>query len=434
MASFRARLSRLGPPPPTQPPASEPAPKASSATASVEVLRERIAALVARGHDRAPRRAADPANGELPFVRIETPAGPLYRRVVRYPASHRVGRFAVADAKSADPTLIALLALDPSLAAIDPRSILYVDTETTGLAGGTGTVAFLLGMARFEEDGAFVLEQLLLRQLGEEAPILARLAAEVERAGCLASYNGKSFDLPLLRSRLVMSRLAALPPRPHLDLVHVARRVHRGRLRSMHLAGVEEHVLGYVRVDDVPSGEVVARYRHFLRTGDDSALLGVVIHNEWDIVTLAALVGLYGAPLGSLVAQDLAGVARTLRRARSLDRADEMANEAVTRGGGTDALRERAAIARARGERDRAIGDLEALLAQVDDPVARLDLAKLYEHHLGAPGAALALLEGATPEDPARAEHRRGRLREKVRRDVQASLPGLPKRRKRRTN
>lgn len=432
--SLRSRLSRLGSPPaapppgpPTGPPA-EPRVEPSADTLSIGALRDRIAAVVARGRDRTPTVIADPSAGELPFTRHETSSGPLYRRIVRYPGTHRVGRFCVQDARTADAGMLALLALDPTLADVDPAGLLYLDTETTGLAGGTGTVPFLLGMARFEDDGALVLEQLLLRRLGEEAPILERLLTEVQRASAFVSYNGKSFDLPLLRSRLVMARLPPLPPLPHLDLVHVARRVHRDRLRSANLVGVEEHVLGYVRVGDVPGGEVVERYRHFLRTGDDSALVGVVDHNEWDIVALAALVGLYGAPFGAMHAEDLAGVARTLRRARSLDLAADAATEAVERGGGAVALRERAEVARARGERDRAVTDLERLVVEVDHAGDRLALAKLYEHHVGAPEAALALVLRGTTEGEAATKKRADRLGAKAKRKAQGTLPGVRRR------
>lgn len=389
--------------------------------------------------DRRKPAPHDPARSELPFVRIETPAGPLYRRVIHYVNTHRMGRFSVMDAYDADAAMLALLALDPALAALDTRGFLYLDTETTGLAGGTGTVPFLIGMARFEDVGAgkaLVLEQLLLRQLGEEAPMLERLLREAERASCFVSYNGKSFDLPLLRTRLVMNRMPALPERPHLDLVHVARRVHQKRLGACKLTQVEQQVLGFIRENDVPSGEVVARYRHFLRTGDDGALLGVVEHNAWDIVALAALVGIYGAPMVSLEGGDLVGVSRTLRRARALDEAIDVASEAVAKGGGALALRERAEVARARGERDRAVADLEQVVAGVDDPEARLALAKLYEHHVKAPASALALVEQGTSEQPEQAGKRATRLRKKLAASPQAPLPGVdgapPKRTRRR--
>lgn len=355
------------------------------------------------------KKPADPSFLDLPFARVETDRGPLYRRVLRYGLSHRVGRFAVADAKRAEMGMVALLARDPSLAGVDPRGLLYVDTETTGLAGGTGTVPFLVGMARFEDE-ELVLEQLLLRQLGEEEPILTRLSEEVHRASALVSYNGKSFDLPLLRTRLVLSRIEPLPPVPHLDLVHLARRVHGTRVKPCTLVAIENEVLGYERHGDIPGGEVVSRYRHFLRTGDESALVEVIDHNAWDIVALSALVGLYGGPLSALPDLDLVGAARSLRTAGSPEEADRLADLAVSRGVGADALRERALAKQAQGERDQAVTDFEAVLADTDDPSVRLALAKLYEHHVKHFDRALELVVQGTGEaEPAR-EKRRARL------------------------
>lgn len=400
------------PPPPTDdPPAPSVEPAAESPRGVAEALRLEIAKILAK--PLVKRVAHHPNEGELPFLRLETPSGPLYRRTLRYGIAHRVGRFSVQDGRSADMSMVALLGLDPSLAAVDPQGLLYVDTETTGLAGGTGTVPFLVGAAYFEE-GTLVLEQLLLRQLGEEAPILERFLALVTRASGLVSYNGKSFDLPLIRTRLVLSRLPPLPEKPHVDLVHLARRVHGKRLGACKLTTVEEKVLGFVREGDIPGGEVVQRFRHFLRTGDEGALVAVVDHNAWDIVALASLLGLYGAPLGSMHAADLVGVSRTLRRSRDFEAASTVAEAAVTEGGGAAALVERAEVLRARGERDRAILDLEAALAQVDDRDARLSLAKLFEHHARAPEAALALLSQPTNEADDAHRRRVARLEAKV--------------------
>src|SRR5690606_10056066 len=148
------------------------------------------------------------------------------------------------------------------LAACDPRRALYLDTETTGLAGGAGTVAFLVGLS-FLEDGDLVTEQFLLRRMGEEAAIVARLSERIEQASMLVSFNGKSFDVPLLRTRAVMSRMPALPERPHLDLVHVARRLHKRRLGSCNLTTIEQRILGFRRQGDIPSSEIAPRYAHF---------------------------------------------------------------------------------------------------------------------------------------------------------------------------
>jgi tetratricopeptide (TPR) repeat protein len=382
---------------------------------SLDQLRDRIATILARTPAPAPR--ADPTRGELPFVVEHTEHGPLYVRRVRSLPGARVGRAPLVAGRDADPAMLALLALDPSLAGRDPRGALYLDTETTGLAGGTGTVPFLIGLAWFDaEANTFVLEQLLLRRLGEETPMLALLARRLGEASMIVSYNGKSFDLPLLKTRFIMNRLAVPALPPHLDLVHLARRIHSPRLDRHTLATIEAEVLGRVRVGDVSGGEIVATYMHFLRTADEEALLGVVEHNAADVLSMVALVGLYGEPVGSLEAVDLAGAAKVLRRAGALDRAAELADEAVTRGGGAAAKRARGDIAQARGDKARALADYEALYDEVDDPSVRLALSKLYEHHVKAFGAALSLVAQGTGETEVAAAKRKQRLERKLRR------------------
>jgi uncharacterized protein YprB with RNaseH-like and TPR domain len=396
-------------------------------TVLLDDLRAKMQAALERS---APKLAVPPPvdTCELPFATRETPSGPLHERFQRLSAAHRTGHAPVAYARSASPELLALLALDPSLAGCDPAGALFLDTETTGLAGGTGTVAFLVGLAwwdRSEDVGQpLVLEQLLVRALGEEAPMLERVRERIAGASMLVTFNGKSFDMPLLRTRFVMAGL--VPPRepPHLDLLHVARRVHKERTRrsagACRLTAIEREILGFERIDDVASGDVSACYMHFLRTGDARALLGVVEHNAWDVVAMAALMGLYGEPMplqSRLAAEDLAGLARTLRRAGALDRAMEAAEAAVERSA-SDAthgpLRARAEIAKARGDRVRALADFETLAAAVDDPTVRLELAKLYEHWVGAPTQALEWTARGTGESPEHVEKRTRRLTRKA--------------------
>jgi hypothetical protein len=430
MASFQSKLARL--PPLRGAAVSEaaiPLAPAPSGRPSLDDLRDRIARIIARAPAAPPR--ADPARGELPFVVEHTELGPLYVHRARALPAARVGRAPLVAARDADAAMLALLALDPALSACDPRRALFLDTETTGLAGGTGTVPFLLGLSWFDaEAGVFVVEQVLLRRLGEEAPILALLTERLTAASMIVTYNGKAFDMPLLRTRYVMNRMQAPAEPPHLDLVHLARRVHRTRLKSRTLVAIEAEILGRERVGDVAGGDIVATYMHFLRTGDDEALLGVVEHNEADVLAMVALVGLYGEPLGrredgddpaaafgataGLDGSDLAGVARTLRQAGALDRAAELAEAAVARGGGPVARRARGDIAKARGDKARALADYEAIAAEVDDASVRLELCKLYEHHVRSFAAALSLALQGTGEDDEAAARRKSRLERKL--------------------
>jgi uncharacterized protein YprB with RNaseH-like and TPR domain len=410
--SLRGRLSRLGGA------AAEPAPPvdpAADRSAVLADLRARVQAVLERTARRGASLPPEVDTVDLPFATQETELGLLHVRSLTLGGAHRVGRAPIAPARTAQMDLLALLAIDPTLSKCNPARALYLDTETTGLAGGTGTVAFLVGLAQFEPDGLRV-EQLLVRNLGEEAPMLSRVAERLASASLVVTFNGKSFDLPLLRTRYVMARMA--PPRepPHLDLVHVARRLHKKRGVECKLTTLERKVLGFEREGDVPSGEVSACYMHFLRTGDARALLGVIEHNAWDVVAMAALVGLYGEPLEAtqLVPDDLVGVARTLKRAGDREAAMRAADLAVEGGAGLDSLRARAEIAKARGDKLRALADFEALAAQVDCARTRLELAKLYEHAIKEPRRALACVEQGTAEPEAARERRLRRLRAKA--------------------
>lgn len=454
--SLRSKLSRLsmpGAPAAIEPeeaasasasaagsqPVSAPAPVSAppgSRSAALDDLRARIAAVLERTTRRTPPPPVDTT--ELPFITTETPLGPLSIRAQRLSAAHRIGRAPLLPSRDASAELLALLALDPMLASCNLRGALYLDTETTGLNGGTGTVAFLVGLAFWDGDGQLVLEQILVRNLGEEAPMLAHVASRIRDASMLISFNGKSFDMPLLRTRFVMARIDAPAEPPHLDLVHVARRLHKSRMAgagggetwSCKLTTIERKVLGFERHDDVPSGEVSQVYLHFLRTGEARALLGVIEHNAWDVLAMAALTGLYGEPLEGtqLHADDLVGVARTLKRAGEHERAFEIATRAIDAGASHDSLRARAEIAKARGDRARALADFEALSGAVDDPRVRLELAKLYEHYVKEPHKALALVELGTGEDEAQSLRRTRRLTGKLGKSAKsrAQQPALP--------
>jgi uncharacterized protein len=187
----------------------------------------------------------------------------------------------------------------------------FFDLETTGLSGGAGTVAFLVGCGGFEPDGAFVTRQYLLARLGDERVLLDSVARELTRAGSLVSFNGKSFDAPLLESRYLYHRLDWVGEHlPHLDMLHVARRfwrdaddTHREKaprdrarlseesdeLAECSLCGLERRLLRTHRTGDVSGYEIPSRYFRFLRTGDATPLRRVLEHNRLDLLTLANL-------------------------------------------------------------------------------------------------------------------------------------------------
>ena len=183
----------------------------------------------------------------------------------------------------------------------------FFDLETTGLSGGAGTLAFLVGGAWFEGDGSFVTRQFLLARHADERMLLDTVASELARAGALVSFNGKSFDAPLLEGRYLFHRL---PWRgretPHVDVLHPARRFWRpraarpvqGRVRGAEsaapqegcsLQALERQIVGARRVGDVPGVEIPGRYFQFVRSGDARPLEAVLEHNRLDLLTLAAL-------------------------------------------------------------------------------------------------------------------------------------------------
>jgi len=167
----------------------------------------------------------------------------------------------------------------------------YLDLETTGLSGGTGSYAFLVGLGLCEKE-YFKVVQLFLAGPGWEKNWLAQLEQEIpDKNYGLVTYNGATFDLPLLRTRYMLARTAPKwNDAPHMDLLRLSRHFYRGRLDSCSLSSIEQRVLGVNRSDDdIPGNEIPWLYTHFLQTQDARPLAGVFYHNTLDIVSLAAL-------------------------------------------------------------------------------------------------------------------------------------------------
>jgi uncharacterized protein YprB with RNaseH-like and TPR domain len=177
---------------------------------------------------------------------------------------------------------------------VDLRAAVFLDTETTGLSGGTGTVAFLVGVGRVEGEH-FVVRQYCMRDFPEEAALLHGLMEDVGDAP-LVTFNGRCFDWPLLTTRLRLHRFRPRP-RPHLDLLPPARRLWAGSAPSHSLTALERHVLGLERADDLPGWRIPEAWFHYLRTGESGTVARAFRHNELDVVSMLALVGRVGAIL-----------------------------------------------------------------------------------------------------------------------------------------
>lgn len=352
-------------------------------------------------------------------------------RVLRYELEpdHHHGRIPLHGGLRADSRALAELALDPAIADVDPARVLFLDTETTGLSMGGGTVPFLVGLA-YAEGGRILVEQLFLDSLAGEGALLEHLRARVEASSALVTYNGKSFDWPLLTTRFVLNRVSPPSSRPHLDLLALARRVYRARLGSVRLVQMEVEVLGHRRERDIDGAEIPGTYWSFQRHGQPAAILPVLEHNLQDLLALAALQGELATRYRSVRAEDDPvdqwARARVAFRARAYDRALSFAH-ATLDGGAASAVAGRAALLagdvhRKAGRFAEAAAVLEGVLADLDPDTlemaqVRLALAKLLEHRLKDPTRALYHAEGTQQaEGKAAAERRRARLQRRLER------------------
>jgi uncharacterized protein YprB with RNaseH-like and TPR domain len=204
-----------------------------------------------------------------------------------FPFGRPYGKLRIGDISTAD--LSPLNLLFPQAALPTPERLVYLDTETTGLAGGTGTCAFLIGVGTVEGT-QFVVRQFFLRDYPEEKAVLRALAEILDSFDGLVTYNGKTFDVPLLETRYALARLKSPFGRLlHLDALHPSRRLWRLRLESCKLTDLESAVLGIEREGDVPGSEIPGIYFDYLRSGDARGLQPVFYHNALDIMTLAAV-------------------------------------------------------------------------------------------------------------------------------------------------
>jgi uncharacterized protein len=180
---------------------------------------------------------------------------------------------------------------DASEIDFNPDRILFLDTETTGLSGGTGTYIFLMGLGYFK-DNHFVVKQYFMPDYGDELAFLQAIMETISHFDMLVTYNGKSFDIPLLITRLKYNRIHwDQNLMGHLDLLHCSRQVWKHRLDSCSLQSIERSIMGKQRFNDIPGAQIPGIYFDYLSLGNMDLLPLVIEHNQMDIISLACLAG-----------------------------------------------------------------------------------------------------------------------------------------------
>ncbi len=273
-------------------------------------------------------------------------------------------------------------------APIDPCRVLYLDTETTGLSGGVGTLAFMVGAGYFTKDG-FTVHQWVMRDYPEERFMLSNLQSLCEGFAYVVTFNGKAFDLPLLQARMLMNRLGTkqLERLAHADLLHPARRVWKLRLKSCRLSRLEEEIFQAPREHDLPGSEAPERFFQFLKTGSFSLLRDVIDHNRQDIVSLARLLykllHVYEKPEQQSFFEDIFSVGRALEKQGEIDLARRCYH--LCTGGSVKAQAQMnlgRSFLRAK-EIDQAVLSYQRMIdGREGGLLPYVEMAKLYEHRL----------------------------------------------------
>ncbi len=388
---------------------------------------------------RFPKGIEEYVDGEI----VKNSSGEFFLAREAFPFGRPYGKLRVGDIPSADLSPLNLVLKDAAMP--DPSRLIFLDTETTGLAGGTGTCAFLIGIGNVE-GMKFVVRQFFLRDYPEEKALLASLAEALADCDGLVTFNGKTFDVPLLETRFALARMKSpLERLVHFDALHPSRRLWKLRLESCKLTVLEEAILGIAREGDVPGSEIPAIYFDYLRSGDARGLQPVFYHNALDVVSLAALTVELARTLGEGGAEsldsplDLFSLSRILGSAGSKEKSITTCRQALA--GGLPQQIESLALKHLAAEFKRQRRHESAVefwleLSRREPPLAveaLEELAMHYEHRLRNLEqaleftlVALAHLDGQFPSPAHRARfaRRRERIQRKLARTATTPLLG----------
>jgi uncharacterized protein YprB with RNaseH-like and TPR domain len=357
---------------------------------------------------------------------VRTPLGEHFETEKRWESHRRHGSVYISDLADLPADLLHPLSAG-AIASAHPTRWAFLDTETTGLAGGTGTYAFLIGVGSIDSSG-FRLRQFFMRDYGEEASLLWRLAEHLAEFDVLITYNGKSYDQPLLETRFRMARARHPFDRmQHLDLLFGARRLWKLRLESCRLVDLENRILGVERQGDLPGEMIPYVYFDFLRTQKAFQVVPIFHHNALDILSLACLTAIvpfaFRSPEDLAVRHgaDLIGLARWLLQSERQEEALRLFRRALQMGLPDDlafrTMWDVALLERRMGREDAGLAILTELAAARNPYRVRAfeEIAKHYEHREKNYAMALEMTRNALAfEDTPEIRRREDRLKSRL--------------------
>ncbi len=358
-----------------------------------------------------------------------------------HPPDHHHGDLPLSAFLDLLPEVIAQVGQDDALTNVDLHRVCFLDTETTGLSGGAGTMAFVVGLGFFTNFAdSFCVHQYFLRDPGDEPAMVEGLAQLLSEFEAIVSFNGRAFDVPIIENRFILARTPSpTASLPHLDLLQPARRLWRHQLPSRRLVVIEKEVLGVQRQqDDVPSGDIPYLYRDYLRTGDAREMQRVLYHNAIDILSLVTLAvklcQAFADPWDEekLSGAEFYGLGRWYAREEQLAETERAYRAALAQADlspelRAKTLRELAYLLKRANRKGEAFAYWQQLALEIiDDTLPHVELAKYFEWNVahlplaaGWTRAALALAESwpaGLHRDDALAElrHRLERLERKT--------------------
>lgn len=399
----------------------------------IAALRKRLAEIAVR------QRPSRPAGEHLAMGEIDpgaalsmpggiacTSRGDIWLNETRIDLGNRYGGGFLMDALSFNGETARLLGLGEEFGDLDPRLAVYLDTETSGLELSTATIPFLIGVGAIDGHH-FTIRQIFLDRIDKERDALMLFGDLMEGRGKLVTFNGRAFDVPLLKTRYIFNRIeSGIDRMPNLDLLQVVRRIYKRRIKDCSLVSCEREVLGYSRENDIPSEMIPGVYVSYLRESRAALMPLVFHHNLQDLVAMVALMGSLALlalsrpeEFGTISPDDLLSLARAGSGKGSGVRAEKIWNYASESCDGLRRVESLVGLAKLARRRQDYIGAAKllemAIEEEPDSPHLRLMLSKIYEHDIEDYEKALSNAGGARgAEEEERWRRRMRRIEEKM--------------------